>query len=661
MVKSVREIWRDYVTDGVPSSGGHKPKKSEIRVWGETYEELSGALVFQGADTTGATDISAILAAASSTNEYLVLTPGLYLVNSAAAIPAGMTVVAHNGAKLTRGASGSLAWDGGLIGLGGERQQIFDASWVSGPYTRIGDTPYPLALTGSPKIEAANPFWFGINEGASVTGAANILQNDKALHLALYWGKKMRIPKSTIRSPRLDLRQDDMLVFGHGADSLLMICDAADLPASHRAGSVIGITGDPPTTASGNAARYTKRSKVEKIGLDGRDQTNINGLGVSFADGCGGSEVMLFNIGRKALTAQYHCHGTRFEGCIVEEACQEAGSTHAALSTEGQVAGIDFTVLGGVASTDDLLGADMTDNIYRDIRVKVTGHGVITTSNAHNTKYVDIYAGDAQSTGTHIIETRVCKNTQVSRYRGGNTSRRFIFSDAQSEDLQVDRAVFGDNLSANADGYSLHDKGVRAVYKGVEFDHSNTATTGSRAVFLEGTDTEIDRMRVRSNDATTSIASTSAAHRTSIHDSKFNTPGARTMILGGDDVSVDNNYCDASSNATGIQLQGNRPRATRNRILGNATQRILVDGTTAAPNAYVVGNQLDGGSAQINFSGNTLFSSVCENNPGNMNTGDNGLMGPNARWQDATGDLRVMTTGAVRTSDTDGVVVGTQT
>ena len=74
------------------------------------------------------------------------------------------------------------------------------------------------------------------------------------------------------------------------------------------------------------------------------------------------------------------------------------------------------------------------------------------------------------------------------------------------------------------------------------------------------------------------------------------------------------------------------------------------------------GISLTGGAAQINFNSNTLFSSVCENNPGNTNTGDNVLIGPNARWQDGAGDLRVMITGAIRSSDTDAasVVVGNQ-
>lgn len=40
MVKTPDEIWRDYVTDGVPSSGSHDPEKPDIRDWANYVETL---------------------------------------------------------------------------------------------------------------------------------------------------------------------------------------------------------------------------------------------------------------------------------------------------------------------------------------------------------------------------------------------------------------------------------------------------------------------------------------------------------------------------------------------------------------------------------------------------------------------------------------------
>lgn len=43
------QVWRDSVTDGVPSSGAHKPKKSEIRQWSNWIESLMTASGLAGA------------------------------------------------------------------------------------------------------------------------------------------------------------------------------------------------------------------------------------------------------------------------------------------------------------------------------------------------------------------------------------------------------------------------------------------------------------------------------------------------------------------------------------------------------------------------------------------------------------------------------------
>lgn len=43
MVKTAQEIYRDYETDGVPSSGVHNPRKAEIREWGTWLENVVAA------------------------------------------------------------------------------------------------------------------------------------------------------------------------------------------------------------------------------------------------------------------------------------------------------------------------------------------------------------------------------------------------------------------------------------------------------------------------------------------------------------------------------------------------------------------------------------------------------------------------------------------
>lgn len=42
MIPTANEVWRDYVTDGVPASGLNSPAKSDARAWGSFVEAISG-------------------------------------------------------------------------------------------------------------------------------------------------------------------------------------------------------------------------------------------------------------------------------------------------------------------------------------------------------------------------------------------------------------------------------------------------------------------------------------------------------------------------------------------------------------------------------------------------------------------------------------------
>ena len=39
--KDPNQVWRDFVSDGIPSSGPHKPIKSEIRNWADRITGLT--------------------------------------------------------------------------------------------------------------------------------------------------------------------------------------------------------------------------------------------------------------------------------------------------------------------------------------------------------------------------------------------------------------------------------------------------------------------------------------------------------------------------------------------------------------------------------------------------------------------------------------------
>ena len=93
MVQLAAWIFRDFVTDGVPSSGAHPPKKAEIREWG-TYVEALYAAVQAGGGVVFQTKASMTLG---------------YAANQIAWVVADATA-ANNGIYQKQGASGSGSW-----------------------------------------------------------------------------------------------------------------------------------------------------------------------------------------------------------------------------------------------------------------------------------------------------------------------------------------------------------------------------------------------------------------------------------------------------------------------------------------------------------------------------------------------------------------------
>src|ERR1700741_1448268 len=71
--KLVAEIYRDYVLDGVPSSGVHRPDKADIRAWGATAEAMLAS-----ADTIA----SAATANLGSSDSPCITIPGTTTITS---------------------------------------------------------------------------------------------------------------------------------------------------------------------------------------------------------------------------------------------------------------------------------------------------------------------------------------------------------------------------------------------------------------------------------------------------------------------------------------------------------------------------------------------------------------------------------------------------
>ncbi|EJT05690.1 right-handed parallel beta-helix repeat-containing protein [Rhizobium sp. CCGE 510] len=139
MAITAKQVYRDYVTDGIPSSGNHKPAKAEVRTLLSGYESVINAFTSSGGSvfvTKAALDADLVHAA-----------------NSMAWV-IGDATTANNGVYRKNGSSGTGSW------------------------TRIADLPYSFVKLSDVGAGTANDIQLTstIPTSASVLRIANIFE-----------------------------------------------------------------------------------------------------------------------------------------------------------------------------------------------------------------------------------------------------------------------------------------------------------------------------------------------------------------------------------------------------------------------------------------------------------------------------------------------------
>lgn len=145
------QVFRDFVTDGVPSSGANKPKKADIRKWGKWVEDIITAFTSNGGliySSKAAMD--ADLAHAANSMAWVV----------------GDPVAANNGVYGKVGASGTGSWT---------RRSDLPFSFIIASDVGAG-TPNAIQATTSIPVSASALIWMNIfeaNTGSPVTVSFN--------------------------------------------------------------------------------------------------------------------------------------------------------------------------------------------------------------------------------------------------------------------------------------------------------------------------------------------------------------------------------------------------------------------------------------------------------------------------------------------------------
>jgi|GEM_PF-5000887 len=136
MALTAQEVWRDYKTDGVPSSGAHDPKKSNIRQLLGQYEQIIDAFTSNGGLIySSKASMDADLAHAANSMAWVV----------------GDATAANNGIYRKSGASGSGSW------------------------TRVADLPYSFIVASD--VGDGTPDAIQATSLLPVSGSALVLLN----------------------------------------------------------------------------------------------------------------------------------------------------------------------------------------------------------------------------------------------------------------------------------------------------------------------------------------------------------------------------------------------------------------------------------------------------------------------------------------------------
>lgn len=578
------------IPNGMPQaflSGG-----SSSRAWYPSAEDI---FVLR-ADWLGISDVSAILAAAAGIFKHVNIPTGAYRIADSLTIPKGVTVEFTRGAILDIQMGAIITWNGGI--KADAYQQIFSGAVVQSAYTRIGDTPYVFALQGSPQIEWASPCWFGaVGDG--------ITDDQNAIHCAIYFGNRAYLPELTFGTGRgILLRKSNMSVSGPGTLKAL----AADL------GQIIGFRGDPPITSSGEPQRYVEDGELSGVTLDGSDFSNVNGFGANWAKGCGERGVHYKNIGRKAVTFQYWCSGCYAYSASIRDSATEAGSTFAAISIEGQTAGLNYSLDGGISSAADMLGTDMVGNIVKVPWIQESAYNYLVIQRAIGS-IIEVGAlGDCFGGGRHIVLGAYARKNRVTVQDAGDTERSFVACLANSEDNEV-FIRGGDALGTGTDGYSVLDQGTRNRISG-SCDHSNINTTNTRAIELAGAGGELSFV-IKSCDSATAIGGPGTDY-TIAASTKVLANGKRSVLAGGSGWKISGRF--EPGTAVGVQINAANCTVQGATIGGDGPNRVLV--SSGVSKATVECNLLTGANPTVDW-GNTAdlwASGIKTNNGGDVSS-----------------------------------------
>lgn len=565
-----------------------------------------------GAVGDGVSDDTAAIQLACAASDYVFFPHGEYLIGVNTTIPFGVVLKFAFGARIKVGTDVTLTFNGGIEA--NPYQHIFSGHLIQSDFIPGAVPPYVFGVQGSPQIDYATPFWFGAK-------GDDVSDDGPSIDCSLHFGFTTYIPSANYYTSRgFNVKRSNVRIYGDGRSSRVR----TDNPLSP---AVMQFNGNVVPVAN---------CVCEDIAFDAGGLPGVNGFGFGFSSNCVLRNAWFYNCGHYAFTMQFDVFDNLVEDIFIDESAIVAGSTRASFSFEG-------------AQTD---GSDCRGNTVRNIYTKKAHNKLVKMTRSSMCCVSGVWSevvglGGAEPAAIHMSACWDCivENVFVDTITGLGIN---IVGQANCRRNTLRGIKFGmisGNISILIDGREniLDGVTIKTDYSAAPAVRVRDENNYLKNIFI----TDAPSARVIICD----IAGTG-----SVFDGCRVTGSAGVgFYTSQPNVKVINNYFRTDGFA--IDIEGAGCLVKGNTIEGNAANRINI--RSAGAGCVVVDNYLTGGSAATvsgTFAG--YASSVVCNNSGDNGTVGTVRIGSYSLWVDSVGRLRLKL--GNRGSDTDGVIVGTQ-
>ncbi|MCM2431947.1 hypothetical protein [Agrobacterium rosae] len=560
-----------------------------------------------GGDPTGGTDASSILVAAFSIYKHIIVPMGVFKLATDFSVPTDVKIEFLQGGRFDIATGTKITWNGSIVA--GPYQRIFSGNLVQSAYVTNSLTPYVFALRGNPKISWSSPFWFGA-KGDNVTDDYN------ACLSACFFGPSAYFPALDVDAGNrylcttsIPIRRSGTKLFGDGYKSWIRL--VSYIPTG--VGGLVAIAGLLPTSSGGLPAASVDDILIDGLHIDTNNGINDNGIGGSFARNIEVKNCHFSNVGRKAVTWQYHVHNWNVHDCIIHSASKETGGNQNAMTGEGENS--TFTYANGVPGFD-WNGDDNTGHKIERIHIEESGNGAITLSNSKRVTVKNMTVNSLGPTGRPIVTSRVTKDVTFENIKVKKSTLGFIRAGSANSISQKFKDCWIEDCSGDNMFYSEG--------PGSEFIRSGGTQTDDRIAWsIRGVDCKIENSKAICSAITSGTQATSLFSTAARFQMKGCFIDCATALRGfGGSTAADIEIADTTFTGgitDGVLVAGVNAHVHDNTIGGNASGRVRV--STGAAGVTVHDNRLTGGaSASIDWAtvANLWASGAKYNNIGDV-------------------------------------------